>query len=176
MNKVKEWIMTMIDQIKRKSHQTEDGVTYEDPVDSKPSKEGWIAKFQNWVIIFMRDRYGRFDSLNQFLLALGLIIFMLNIRHNFWVVNSIAMLIIIGAYYRFLSKNSYQRVKEATAFIRFKKMIQYKTKILFKRINDWRRFAYFECPECHQKLRAPRGKGNIKVTCSNCHHQFVTKT
>lgn len=29
-----------------------------------------------------------------------------------------------------------------------------------------------ECPECRQKLRLPRGKGTLKVTCKSCQATF----
>ena len=36
-------------------------------------------------------------------------------------------------------------------------------------------YRYFKCPECKQKMRAPKGRGKIKVTCKHCHTQFVKK-
>ena len=45
--------------------------------------------------------------------------------------------------------------------------------------NDAKKHAaykYFRCPNCKQKLRAPRGKGKIRVTCSSCGTQFQKRT
>ncbi len=36
-------------------------------------------------------------------------------------------------------------------------------------------YAIFKCPTCKQKLRAPKGRGKIQVTCSSCHNQFIKK-
>ena len=36
-------------------------------------------------------------------------------------------------------------------------------------------YKYFKCPNCKQKLRAPRGRGKIQVTCQRCRHQFIKK-
>lgn len=37
-------------------------------------------------------------------------------------------------------------------------------------------YAYFTCPNCHKNLRAPKGLGSIRITCSGCGHQFIEKT
>ena len=44
------------------------------------------------------------------------------------------------------------------------------------RFKERNTYKYFRCPQCKQKLRAPRGRGKIQVTCQKCHHVFQTKT
>lgn len=34
----------------------------------------------------------------------------------------------------------------------------------------------FRCPKCHQKVRVPRGKGKIQITCPKCGEKFIKKT
>ena len=36
-------------------------------------------------------------------------------------------------------------------------------------------YAIFKCPQCKQKLRVPKGRGKIQVTCSKCRTQFIKK-
>lgn len=31
----------------------------------------------------------------------------------------------------------------------------------------------FSCPKCTQKLRVPKGRGRICITCSNCKMEFI---
>jgi len=47
---------------------------------------------------------------------------------------------------------------------------------LQKRWRYWRQYKEFHCRSCGQKLRVPRGKGKLKVTCSACHAQFSIKS
>lgn len=45
--------------------------------------------------------------------------------------------------------------------------------------NRWeerKKYRYLTCRQCGQKLRVPRGKGKIRVTCTNCRNQFLAKS
>jgi len=41
--------------------------------------------------------------------------------------------------------------------------------------KDKANFRYLKCPNCKQELRVPKGKGNIKITCSKCGQVFYQK-
>ncbi len=47
---------------------------------------------------------------------------------------------------------------------------------LLGKIRYHRQYKTFKCKTCGQKLRVPRGKGKIRVTCRNCHTQFSMKS
>ncbi len=36
-------------------------------------------------------------------------------------------------------------------------------------------FKFFKCPVCRQKLRVPKGKGKVEITCPNCGNKFIKK-
>ena len=42
--------------------------------------------------------------------------------------------------------------------------------------SEMREYKYLICPQCTQRLRVPRGKGRIRVTCTNCGNVFETKS
>lgn len=42
--------------------------------------------------------------------------------------------------------------------------------------SEIRQYKYFICPQCAQRLRVPRGKGRIRVTCTHCRNVFETKS
>lgn len=41
---------------------------------------------------------------------------------------------------------------------------------------QYRHFKYLICPQCAQRLRVPKGKGKIMVTCPNCRNRFLAKS
>lgn len=41
---------------------------------------------------------------------------------------------------------------------------------------ELKQYKYLICPQCAQKLRVPRGKGRIRVTCTNCGNVFETRS
>jgi ribosomal protein L37AE/L43A len=43
-------------------------------------------------------------------------------------------------------------------------------------IDDRRSHKFFKCPACRQKIRVPRGKGRIEITCPRCGDRFIKKT
>lgn len=42
--------------------------------------------------------------------------------------------------------------------------------------SEIRQYKYFMCPQCAQRLRVPRGKGKLRVTCTHCGNVFETKS
>ena len=42
--------------------------------------------------------------------------------------------------------------------------------------SEIKQYKYFICPQCTQRLRVPRGKGRLRVTCTRCGHIFETKS
>ena len=41
---------------------------------------------------------------------------------------------------------------------------------------ELKQYKYLICPQCAQRLRVPRGKGRIRVTCINCGNVFETRS
>ena len=42
--------------------------------------------------------------------------------------------------------------------------------------SDLKQYKYLICPQCAQKLRVPRGKGRIRVTCTHCGNVFEARS
>lgn len=123
---------------------------------------------------FMYGRYGN-DSLNRFLLILTVVFFILSLftTQYFYLFGIIALII---TYFRMLSKNVYKRAAENQIYLKY----EYKVKGFFgcfKRDMKQRKTHHiYKCPSCSQKIRIPRGKGKIEVTCPKCRHTFIKKS
>ena len=122
----------------------------------------------------MQGRYG-FDQLNM---ALVIVAFILSIVQMYvpagvGMAFTIVSLILLGyALFRSFSKNIYGRNKENRGFMKIWNPI----KNIFKPRPDAKTHKHYSCPKCGQKMRVPKGKGKIMITCSNCGHKFAKKT
>ena len=154
-------------------------------------------RFRDKLARFMYGRYGS-DEFNKFLMyvelsffVLGLILRMFFRWGNFFYYGCLA--VIIYMYFRMFSKNIYKRRKENEIYLR----VRYKVKDFFRshksaknysgrastsngrrgsEINYDDMFKIYRCPTCGQRIRVPRGKGRIRITCPKCKGQFIKKT
>ncbi len=118
---------------------------------------------------YLKDCYG-LDKFSKYLLIIALL-FSLN-----KVTAVMSVVLTVYATWRTISKNKYKRYQELQAFERSSliiKQIIYKFKM---KINDFKHYKIFKCPECSQKLRVPRKKGNILISCKKCNAKFHGRT
>lgn len=124
---------------------------------------------------FMIGRYGN-DGLNQFLniaslvLVLGYLITRLPLLFYF----GIAMLIL--CYYRTFSRNISKRTEENYQYYAIRDRIANKFRGLKEQWDNRKLYHYYRCPQCRQKLRVPRGRGRIQISCPRCGTQFIKKS
>lgn len=129
---------------------------------------------RNAIQRFMYGRYGN-DPLNLFLLGLYLLVYVvfifIRVEPLYWL--SFALLVI--TLFRLLSRNIERRRMENAKFMKAAGPV---ISWLHMR-RDMRRdkeHVYFKCPSCGQRLRVPRGKGQITVTCRSCGASFQEKS
>lgn len=138
---------------------------------------------------FLQGTYG-FDLLSLVLILLS------SILNIFDYTRLIGNIIFIYAVYRAFSKKIYKRKNEYNIFFtytnkllkKFGKSIPYNMPIydlnnfyiLYEKLKNkyiqFRKFKITKCPNCSQKLRLPRGKGKIVVTCKKCSTKFDFRT
>ncbi len=123
---------------------------------------------------FMVGRYGM-DQLGRFTMYASLVFLLISAfsRNNWFFL--IALVLIITTYVRMLSKNHSSRFAENDKFLEWKSKFFGFFKGGARQAKD-RDHCYFRCPNCHQKVRVPKGKGTISIRCPKCQHEFTKRT
>lgn len=136
------------------------------------------------------QRYYGIDFLSIFLLILS---FLFGLWHR---TSSISIILFIYSIFRVFSKDLYKRQKEYDLFYTYANKVLKKLGLqlpyntiplnfnfltshinnLKYKISQSKNFKITKCPYCGQKLRLPRGKGKITVTCKKCLRDFKYKT
>lgn len=125
---------------------------------------------------FMLGRYGQYDHLNRFLntLSLLLIIVSLFIRSGWLIL--VALFLLLVTYWRLFSKKIYRQVAINRGFERGWLPITRPVRRLADQLNQHRRYRFFRCSQCHQRIRIPKHHGHVRITCPKCGHQFDART
>ena len=123
---------------------------------------------------FMSGRYGT-DELSKFMLAVCLVLLVINIFTGVQGVYLIALVLLGVCYFRMFSRNYVKRSEENRKYL--DTVWKIKNWFLKKknRIIQSKDFHIYKCPSCGQKIRIPRGKGKICITCPKCRNQFEKK-
>ncbi len=151
--------------------------------------------FRNKLYRFMQGRNG-VDALSKFLNRLSFVFLILAIicsilaigfashamkaavvfRILYFVLYAIGFALLIWCNIRIFSRNVAKRQKENTRFLYQKQKVRRFFENKKQEWKDRKTYRYFKCPKCGQRMRAPRSKGKIRVTCRNCANVFLTKT
>lgn len=129
---------------------------------------------------FMWGRYGT-DRFNQFLMACAIVCLLISFFGGglFYLLATVVM---IYAYFRMFSRNVSRRsmenqwylkreMKARSYFLKWKK--NFPTK---KKLEERKNYHIYKCPSCRQKIRVPRGKGRIAISCRKCGNEFIKKS
>ena len=126
---------------------------------------------------FFDEIYG-FDGMSSFLLFISVI---LNLVTGMWPpqavnnFNLISYLPLLGCIFRVFSRNHERRAHENECFLKLARPLC--ENIIEKREEqaEAKLFRFFKCPVCKQKLRVPKGKGKVEITCPKCGNKFIKK-
>jgi len=123
---------------------------------------------------FMMGRYGADDLARccLFLITIFLVLYMVT-KSN--VCYSLALVLLVINTFRIMSKNQEKRYQENVRFLN----LVAKVKNLFlgkKRSGQDSTHKVYKCPNCKQKVRVPKGRGRIAITCPKCGTEFIKKT
>ena len=124
-----------------------------------------MKRIGQWFRQFMAGRYGT-DKLNIAILWTAVVIMVLSIflQDLQGLLTVVYYGLMFLAIYRTFSRNTYKRYQENRRYLQ-----------LVEQVKD-RQNRYFNCPHCRQRVRVPRGKGKISISCPKCREKFTKKT
>lgn len=138
---------------------------------------------------FMRFMAGRngVDQLAKTCLWVSLVLMIITMFTHQWWVYLLALAALIYSYFRMMSRNTSRRYLENQHFLQRTYRIRawftgLSTKARYQKSkmsydHEQRKiYRIFYCPACKQKIRAPKGKGKIQITCPKCKTEFIRRT
>ncbi len=132
-----------------------------------------LNKLRQW----MAGRYGM-DKLNQVLLAGYILLAALSLP--FYHRSVIGRVTLIAGYVllllvivRMISKNTTKRYQENQKFLAVWNPFLGRWRIRIKHMKERKNYHFYKCSACGQRIRIPKGKGKICITCPNCKHEFI---
>lgn len=123
---------------------------------------------------FMWGRYGN-DRFNQFLMVCAMVSIVLSFfLGQFFYLLSFAVM--IYAYFRMFSKNISKRSAENQKYLSREMKVRNRFAKKKKEFSQRKVYHIYKCPNCKQKIRVPRGRGRIAISCRKCGVEFVRKS
>lgn len=130
----------------------------------------------NWLKKMMAGRYGS-DQLSLALLVFSMLLLLISgFSPKLKVLLYISYIPLIFCVLRMFSKDIYKRRMENYKFSMLISPLYSLSRKKINRLKDAKTHKYFNCPSCKLKLRVPKGKGKISITCPKCKIEFIRKT
>lgn len=135
---------------------------------------GFFDKFRAAVSRFMSGRYGS-DQLNLTMVIGALIVTTIGSLFGVYFLTLAADALLLLAIFRMFSKDRYRRAHENQVYLEKTQKVRRAATEWVNRVKNSRKYHYYTCPKCKQRLRVPRGVGNITITCKQCGTKFDKK-
>ena len=124
---------------------------------------------------FMRGRRWP-DELANLCVWVAVILAIVNLFARTGWLSWVSLAIVIYAVWRMCPKNVYARMNENEAFLKALGPAKPWLQNPGRAAQELRAYKHAKCPSCRQKVRVPRGKGKLRVTCPKCHEKFEVKS
>lgn len=146
---------------RKKCHVTEDG------------KE--VFNMRERLARFMAGRYGM-DQLNKVYLGITLVLLVISMFSHLAFFYMAGIVLLVYTYYRMFSKNISKMYAQNQKFLNARYRMAVRRDRRIKQREQQKIYHFYHCPSCKQKVRVPRGKGRICITCPKCKTEFVKKS
>ena len=124
---------------------------------------------------FMQGRYGA-DEFSRFIMTVTLVLLVLNMITRLPILYLVALILLVYCYFRMFSRNISKRSSENSAYLQKTEKIRSSFAKMKRRIVQSKDYHIYKCPSCGQKIRVPRGKGKICITCPKCRKEFEKRS
>ena len=131
--------------------------------------------FRERMTRFMYGRYGN-DQLSRFYLGLALGCFVVYVFTRLKLVYLAGLALLVYGTYRSFSRDITKMSAQNQKYLtwRYQKAVKFQN--AKKHWAQRKEYCFFKCPKCRQKVRVPRGRGRIAITCPKCSAEFVKKS
>lgn len=120
----------------------------------------------------MMGRYGM-DAFSKFLMIVWLVLWGIDLFANSGILSLLSLGLLIYMYYRMFSRNIQKRYQENVKYLNIKNQIVSKFRSEKSIMKQRKTHHIYKCPTCKQKIRIPKGKGRICITCPKCKTEFT---
>jgi len=134
-----------------------------------------MNRFREKLMRFMQGRNG-FDQFSQFLNMVVLVIFVLSLFIKWAPLYYIGIALLVYMYFRVFSRNIPKRYAENQKFCNMRYDFSIKKNKMKKEWEQRKIYRFYRCPMCKQKVRVPKGRGKICITCPKCREEFVRRS
>ena len=130
---------------------------------------------RDWFNRFMTGRYGA-DELSKLMMGAAVAVMLLNLFLRSEVLNIVVTVLLLLICLRMFSRNIQKRYDENRRYLVYKGKVTGFFAKKKRTAQDLKDNHIYRCPSCGQKIRIPRGRGRIIVTCPKCKHEFEKKS
>ena len=124
---------------------------------------------------FMAGRYGA-DELSKAHSVAVMILLLLSMFGRLGILYWLALALMIYSIWRMFSKNVSKRYEENQKYLNCRYKATVKIDRMKKHFAQRKIYRFYKCPQCKQKVRVPKGRGKICITCPKCRTEFVKKS
>lgn len=127
--------------------------------------------FQDRLYAFMRGRNGA-DELAVAIVAIAVVLGVIDMFVRWTPLTVVVILLFAYVVFRMFSTNLKSRRDENEAFVDVIGPVRPWLRNPRAAFAESRQYKHAACPNCHQRVRIPRGKGHVRVTCPQCKQKF----
>jgi len=133
------------------------------------------ARMQVGLEKFMRGRNG-VDQFTLFILVASAAVLLFARIFGLHLLRLVYYAGVIWALYRTFSRSLFRRRRENQLFLEKNRAAGAWLKVQRRIFQERNTHRHFKCPNCKQRLRVPKGRGKITISCAKCGEKFSRKS